>query len=132
MRAKATPFWSVVKVGGKTETTKMLMRYLAYLGGRKGTEGRTVEQQVLESNPVLKAFGNAKTVRNNNSSRFCKFVELQFDKHGKISRVTIRTYLLERSRVCQISDTERNYHCFYLLCAAPPEEDLIRNLRNLS
>ncbi|KAI3514595.1 hypothetical protein L1887_13140 [Cichorium endivia] len=52
---------------GKTETTKMLMRYLAYLGGRKGTEGRTVEQQVLESNPVLEAFGNAKTVRNNNS-----------------------------------------------------------------
>ncbi|CAL5425104.1 unnamed protein product [Camellia sinensis] len=113
---------------GKTETTKMLMRYLAYLGGRKGTEGRTVEQQVLEvkfmasSNPVLEAFGNAKTVRNNNSSRFGKFVELQFDKHGKISGAAIRTYLLERSRVCQISDTERNYHCFYLLCAAPPEE----------
>ncbi|KAL1547802.1 myosin-17-like [Salvia divinorum] len=55
---------------GKTETTKMLMRYLAHLGGRSGVEGRTVEQQVLESNPVLEAFGNAKTVRNNNSSRF--------------------------------------------------------------
>ncbi|KAK1264607.1 hypothetical protein QJS04_geneDACA017858 [Acorus gramineus] len=52
---------------GKTETTKMLMRYLAHLGGRSGIEGRTVEQQVLESNPVLEAFGNAKTVRNNNS-----------------------------------------------------------------
>ncbi|KAJ6742735.1 MYOSIN [Salix viminalis] len=52
---------------GKTETTKMLMRYLAYMGGRSGVEGRTVEQQVLESNPVLEAFGNAKTVRNNNS-----------------------------------------------------------------
>ncbi|KAJ6427554.1 hypothetical protein OIU84_023029 [Salix udensis] len=74
---------------GKTETTKMLMRYLAYLGGRSGVEGRTVEQQVLESNPVLEAFGNAKTVRNNNSSRF---------------------------------DPERNYHCFYLLCAAPLED----------
>ncbi|PSS09411.1 Myosin-9 like, partial [Actinidia chinensis var. chinensis] len=107
---------------GKTETTKMLMRYIAYLGGRKGTEGRTVEQQVLESNPVLEAFGNAKTVRNNNSSRFGKFVELQFDKHGRISGAAIRTYLLERSRVCQVSDPERNYHCFYLLCAAPPEE----------
>ncbi|XP_028077426.1 myosin-11-like [Camellia sinensis] len=95
---------------GKTETTKMLMRYLAYLGGRKGIEGRTVEQQVLESNLVLEAFGNAKTVRNNNSSRFGKFVELQFDKHGKISGATIRTYLLERSRVRQISNTERNYH----------------------
>nr|GEU97948.1 myosin-9-like isoform X1 [Tanacetum cinerariifolium] len=107
---------------GKTETTKMLMRYLAYVGGHKGSEGRTVEQQVLESNPVLEAFGNAKTVRNNNSSRFGKFVELQFDKNGKISGAAIRTYLLERSRVCQISDPERNYHCFYLLCAAPPEE----------
>ncbi|KAG5533006.1 hypothetical protein RHGRI_027295 [Rhododendron griersonianum] len=107
---------------GKTETTKMLMQYLAFLGGRKATEGRTVEQQVLESNPVLEAFGNAKTVRNNNSSRFGKFVEIQFDKHGRISGAAIRTYLLERSRVCQISDPERNYHCFYLLCAAPQEE----------
>ncbi|KAL5572417.1 hypothetical protein UlMin_022014 [Ulmus minor] len=107
---------------GKTETTKMLMRYLAYLGGRSGVEGRTVEQQVLESNPVLEAFGNAKTVRNNNSSRFGKFVEIQFDKNGRISGAAVRTYLLERSRVCQISDPERNYHCFYLLCAAPPED----------
>ncbi|KAF8392246.1 hypothetical protein HHK36_022588 [Tetracentron sinense] len=106
---------------GKTETTKMLMRYLAYVGGRVATEGRTVEQQVLESNPVLEAFGNAKTVRNNNSSRFGKFVEIQFDKHGRISGAAIRTYLLERTRVCQISDPERNFHCFYLLCAAPPE-----------
>ncbi|KAJ6858150.1 hypothetical protein NC652_040645 [Populus alba x Populus x berolinensis] len=107
---------------GKTETTKMLMRYLAFLGGRAATEGRTVEQQVLESNPVLEAFGNAKTVRNNNSSRFGKFVEIQFDKHGRISGAAIRTYLLERSRVCQVSNPERNYHCFYLLCAAPQEE----------
>ncbi|XP_076961004.1 uncharacterized protein LOC143637509, partial [Bidens hawaiensis] len=55
-------------------------------------------------------------------SRFGKFVELQFDKFGRISGAAIRTYLLERSRVCQVSDPERNYHCFYLLCAAPPEE----------
>ncbi|KAL7238287.1 hypothetical protein ACSBR2_004402 [Camellia fascicularis] len=107
---------------GKTETTKMLMRYLAFMGGRSNTEGRTVEQQVLESNPVLEAFGNAKTVKNNNSSRFGKFVEIQFDKYGKISGAAVRTYLLERSRVCQISDPERNYHCFYMLCAAPPED----------
>ncbi|GAV69100.1 Myosin_head domain-containing protein/IQ domain-containing protein/DIL domain-containing protein/Myosin_N domain-containing protein [Cephalotus follicularis] len=107
---------------GKTETTKMLMRYLAFMGGRSNTEGRTVEQQVLESNPVLEAFGNAKTVKNNNSSRFGKFVEIQFDKQGKISGAAVRTYLLERSRVCQVSDPERNYHCFYMLCAAPPED----------
>ncbi|XP_042053638.1 myosin-9-like isoform X1 [Salvia splendens] len=107
---------------GKTETTKMLMQYLAYLGGHKGGEGRSVEQQVLESNPVLEAFGNAKTVRNDNSSRFGKFVELQFDHHAKISGAAIRTYLLERSRVCQISEPERNYHCFYFLCAAQEGE----------
>ncbi|KAG7628941.1 Myosin N-terminal SH3-like [Arabidopsis thaliana x Arabidopsis arenosa] len=107
---------------GKTETTKMLMRYLAYFGGHTAVEGRTVENQVLESNPVLEAFGNAKTVKNNNSSRFGKFVEIQFDDVGRISGAAIRTYLLERSRVCQVSDPERNYHCFYLLCAAPPED----------
>lgn len=54
-------------------------------------------------------------------SRFGKFVEIQFDKHWKISGAAIRTYLLERSRVCQVSDPERNYHCFYMLCAAPAE-----------
>ncbi|WOH12673.1 hypothetical protein DCAR_0832180 [Daucus carota subsp. sativus] len=107
---------------GKTESTKMLMQYLAYMGGRAESEGRSVEQQVLESNPVLEAFGNAKTVRNNNSSRFGKFVEIQFDSRGRISGAAIRTYLLERSRVCQVSDPERNYHCFYMLCAAPPED----------
>ncbi|KAK8463506.1 hypothetical protein SEVIR_1G372100v4 [Setaria viridis] len=107
---------------GKTESTKMIMRYLAYMGGKAASEGRTVEKQVLQSNPVLEAFGNAKTVRNNNSSRFGKFVEIQFDQKGRISGAAVRTYLLERSRVCQISDPERNYHCFYMLCAAPPEE----------
>ncbi|KAK8532473.1 hypothetical protein V6N13_131799 [Hibiscus sabdariffa] len=107
---------------GKTESTKLLMQYLAYMGGRAAAEGRTVEQQVLESNPVLEAFGNAKTVRNNNSSRFGKFVEIQFDRRGRISGAAVRTYLLERSRVCQVSDPERNYHCFYMLCAAPPED----------
>ncbi|KAJ0735376.1 putative myosin ATPase [Helianthus annuus] len=120
---------------GKTESTKNLMQYLAYMGGRHGADERSVEQQVLESNPVLEAFGNAKTVRNNNSRftkafcgesfsygvRFGKFVELQFNEIGKISGAAIRTYLLERSRVCQVSDPERSYHCFYMLCAAPPE-----------
>lgn len=54
-------------------------------------------------------------------SRFGKFVEIQFDHKGRISGAAIRTYLLERSRVCQLSDPERNYHCFYMLCAAPQE-----------
>ncbi|CAM0943042.1 unnamed protein product [Alopecurus aequalis] len=107
---------------GKTESTKMIMRYLAYMGGKAASEGRTVEKQVLQSNPVLEAFGNAKTVRNNNSSRFGKFVEIQFDHNGRISGAAVRTYLLERSRVCQTSESERNYHCFYMICASSPEE----------
>ncbi|KOM46098.1 hypothetical protein LR48_Vigan06g140400 [Vigna angularis] len=120
--AIASSAYSGESGAGKTESTKMLMQYLAFIGGRAETEGRSVEQQVLESNPVLEAFGNAKTVRNNNSSRFGKFVEIQFDQKGRISGAAIRTYLLERSRVCQVSDPERNYHCFYMLCAAPKEE----------
>ncbi|KAH7440883.1 hypothetical protein KP509_03G015200 [Ceratopteris richardii] len=107
---------------GKTETTKLIMQYLAYMGGRAATDGRTVEQQVLESNPLLEAFGNAKTVRNDNSSRFGKFVEIQFDNSGRISGAAIRTYLLERSRVVQVTNPERNYHCFYQLCASEDAE----------
>ncbi|XP_019443127.1 PREDICTED: myosin-15-like isoform X2 [Lupinus angustifolius] len=103
---------------GKTETTKLIMQYLTYVGGRAAGDDRTVEQQVLESNPLLEAFGNARTVRNDNSSRFGKFVEIQFDSNGRISGAAIRTYLLERSRVVQITDLERNYHCFYQLCAS--------------
>ncbi|KAL9320396.1 hypothetical protein ACSQ67_012235 [Phaseolus vulgaris] len=115
---------------GKTETTKMLMRYLAFLGGRAATEGRTVEQQVLEFWKHLAMLklsgitipGKSYSWEVNKLFRFGKFVEIQFDKSGRISGAAIRTYLLERSRVCQISDPERNYHCFYFLCAAPQEE----------
>eukprot|EP00959_Pyramimonas_sp_CCMP1952_P197777 4136217-Pyramimonas_sp.AAC.1 len=106
---------------GKTETTKLIMQYLAYVGGRN-TEGRSVEQQVLESNPLLEAFGNAKTSRNDNSSRFGKYVEIQFDNSGRISGAAVRTYLLERSRLVQIADPERNYHIFYQLCAGASDE----------
>ncbi|TYG41165.1 hypothetical protein ES288_D12G153900v1 [Gossypium darwinii] len=81
----------------------------------------------LKSNPILEALGNAKTVRNNNSSHFGKFVEIQFDRRGRISGAAIRTYLLERSRVCQVFNLERNYHCFYMLCTAPPESGLRSN-----
>nr|FAA04056.1 TPA: myosin XI subclass 2 isoform 2 [Chara braunii] len=110
---------------GKTETTKQIMQYLAFVGGRTVGDNRSVEQQVLQSNPLLEAFGNAKTVRNNNSSRFGKFVEIQFN-NGKISGAAVRTYLLERSRVTQISTPERNYHCFYQLVAGASHEDAER------
>ena len=85
----------------------MLMRYLAYMEGRSVAKGRTIEQQILESNLVLEAFGDAKTVRNNNSSRFGKFVEIQFDQRRRISRATIRTYFPERSCVCQVPNPEK-------------------------
>ncbi|XP_062221813.1 protein OPAQUE1-like isoform X3 [Phragmites australis] len=111
---------------GKTETTKLIMQYLTYVGGRVALDDRMVEQQVLESNPLLEAFGNAKTVRNDNSSRFGKFVEIQFDASGRISGAAIRTYLLERSRVVQITDPERNFHCFYQLCASGKDAELYK------
>ena len=78
---------------------------------------------MLESNPLLEAFGNAKTVRNDNSSRFGKFVEIEFDATGRVSGASISTYLLERSRVVSINNPERSYHIFYQLCAgANPEQ----------
>ncbi|KAK9809830.1 hypothetical protein WJX72_000004 [[Myrmecia] bisecta] len=109
---------------GKTETSKLIMQYLAWMGNGGTQDGvQGVEQQVLESNPLLEAFGNAKTVRNDNSSRFGKFVEIQFNAAGRISGAAVRTYLLERSRVVQLTDPERNYHIFYQLCeGASPEE----------
>eukprot|EP00798_Chlamydomonas_sp_ICE-L_P027113 gene27113-2338_t len=108
---------------GKTETSKLIMKYLAYMGGQKGhSQERNVEEQVLESNPLLEAFGNAKTVRNDNSSRFGKYVELNFNKAGCISGACIRTYLLERSRVVSVNDPERNYHIFYQLCGGASSE----------
>ncbi|XP_056860126.1 myosin-15-like [Raphanus sativus] len=84
---------------GKTETTKLIMQYLTFVGGRAAVDDRSVEQQVLESNPLLEAFGNAKTVRNDNSSRFGKFVEIQFDANGRISGAAIRTYLLDSGEI---------------------------------
>jgi myosin V len=78
--------------------------------------------QVLESNPLLEAFGNAKTVRNDNSSRFGKFTDMQFDVSGNVSGAAISTYLLERSRVVSINNPERSYHIFYQLCAGSDSE----------
>jgi len=115
---------------GKTETSKLIMQYLAWMGGfidnnksKTAGNGRSVEQQVLESNPLLEAFGNAKTVRNDNSSRFGKFTEIQFNSAGRISGAAIRTYLLERSRLVSVSDPERNYHIFYQLCDGASDEE---------
>ncbi|KAI9334542.1 P-loop containing nucleoside triphosphate hydrolase protein, partial [Obelidium mucronatum] len=126
---------------GKTQSTKYIMQYLAIVDSlskidsvealmRPGTmsvakvKKSETEDAVLASNPILESFGNAKTTRNDNSSRFGKFVELFFSDPAsgqvRITGAKIRTYLLERSRLIFQPATERNYHIFYQLCAAVP------------
>ncbi|KDO26626.1 hypothetical protein SPRG_20562 [Saprolegnia parasitica CBS 223.65] len=97
---------------GKTETVKIMMHHLASVSGG-GEKGSTVIDQVLKSNPLLEAFGNAKTKRNDNSSRFGKFAQLQFDASGYLIGARCETYLLEKSRVVGQTQGERNYHIFY-------------------
>ena len=121
---------------GKTETTKFVMRFLA-LAGAGGTEASmsTIERQVLDSIPVLEALGNAKTLRNENSSRFGKYIELQFrppDAHGEASHseppaprlvgAHTHTYLLEKVRVVGQQQKERSFHIFYQILAAASKE----------
>ncbi|KAK8700420.1 hypothetical protein V6N13_018817 [Hibiscus sabdariffa] len=100
---------------GKTETAKIAMQYLAALGGGSG-----IEYEILKTNPILEAFGNAKTLRNDNSSRFGKLIEIHFSETGKICGANIQTFLLEKSRVVQCAEGERSYHIFYQLCAGAP------------
>ncbi|RLN72559.1 hypothetical protein BBJ28_00004451 [Nothophytophthora sp. Chile5] len=104
---------------GKTETTKILMNHLASIAG--GLNDSTIKK-IIEVNPLLESFGNAKTVRNDNSSRFGKFTQLQFDKAGILVGARCRTYLLEKTRVISHEAPERNYHIFYQLLAASESE----------
>ncbi|XP_053132451.1 unconventional myosin-XV isoform X2 [Hemicordylus capensis] len=101
---------------GKTEATKLILRYLAAVNQR-----RTATQQILEATPLLESFGNAKTVRNNNSSRFGKFVEI-FMEDGLICGAITSQYLLEKSRVVFQAKDERNYHIFYEMLAGLPAQ----------
>uniref|UniRef100_A0A6P7FRP1 Myosin heavy chain 95F n=1 Tax=Diabrotica virgifera virgifera TaxID=50390 RepID=A0A6P7FRP1_DIAVI len=103
---------------GKTESTKHLLKYLC---DNWGAEVGTLEKKILDANPVLEAFGNAKTTRNNNSSRFGKFIEVHFDNKFKVAGGHISHYLLEKSRICSTEGDERNYHIFYMLLAGAPE-----------
>ncbi|VDM38336.1 unnamed protein product [Toxocara canis] len=99
---------------GKTESQKQILRYLCHLYGEPNG---SVQQRILETNPILESFGNAKTDRNNNSSRFGKFVEVRFGKKSTIVGGMVSHYLLEKSRICGQNAAERNYHIFYQLIA---------------
>ncbi|NXJ32784.1 MYO6 protein, partial [Ciconia maguari] len=103
---------------GKTENTKFVLRYLTESYGT----GQDIDDRIVEANPLLEAFGNAKTVRNNNSSRFGKFVEIHFNEKNSVVGGFVSHYLLEKSRICVQGKEERNYHIFYRLCAGAPED----------
>ena len=102
---------------GKTECAKLCMKFIAYYFGNRGDTSSnevSLEDKILACNPVLEAFGNAKTVRNNNSSRFGKYIKIFINiVEKKIVGAFMETYLLEKSRVCVITKEERNYHIFY-------------------
>jgi len=127
---------------GKTETMKLALQYIAEVSGKRvqteevedGAEATaSLEERILKANPVMEAFGNAKTTRNNNSSRFGKWTEIKFDKGGAIIGGSIVNYLLEKSRVVTTGDEERNYHIFYQLfagCEKTMHEEGDANLMN--
>ncbi|XP_050394994.2 myosin heavy chain, striated muscle [Patella vulgata] len=109
---------------GKTENTKKVIMYFAHVAAMSQKEAKeeekdskkgSLEDQIVQANPVLEAYGNAKTTRNNNSSRFGKFIRIHFGTQGKISGADIEQYLLEKSRVTFQQPAERNYHIFYQL-----------------
>ena len=105
---------------GKTEAAKIILGYLA--GTQK--EFSSIASKVIDSNPILEAFGNAKTLRNDNSSRFGKFIQIHFDKARlKLQSASIENYLLEKSRIVTQLQGERNYHFFYQLCAGASDQE---------
>merc|ERR1719193_1052915 len=120
---------------GKTENTKKVIQYLAYVAASKpkgsshaptsndgGLNFGELEQQLLKANPILEAFGNAKTVKNDNSSRFGKFIRINFDASGYIAGANIETYLLEKARIIRQAPDERTFHIFYQLLTGASQE----------
>jgi len=113
---------------GKTEAVKMAMRYCA--AAKSGALDDTIQKAVLGANPVLEAFGNAKTVRNDNSSRFGRYMQLTVLKNGGITAGSVQNFLLEKARVVTQDKAERSYHIFYQMCkAATPEQKTKWKLR---
>merc|ERR1712066_844677 len=109
---------------GKTVNTKKVIQYFSLIAasGVKDPNKQSLEDQIVAANPAMEAFGNAKTTRNDNSSRFGKFIRIHFGATGKLSSGDIETYLLEKSRVTYQLEGERNYHIFYqVLSGRKPE-----------
>jgi myosin heavy subunit len=128
---------------GKTECTKLILQYMAEVSGKVGggaagkpeaeadddedaEELEGLEQRILQANPVMEAFGNAKTTRNNNSSRFGKLISMNLDKAGGIVGGSVINYLLEKSRVVHQTEAERNYHVFYQLLAGSEADPALK------
>ncbi|XP_053214006.1 unconventional myosin-IXb-like [Panonychus citri] len=107
---------------GKTESTNLLLHHLTALS-QKGSHGSGVEQTILGAGPVLEAFGNAKTKHNNNSSRFGKFIQVNYKENGMVHGAVVLKYLLEKSRIVSQAKNERNYHVFYYLLAGADSAD---------
>ena len=102
---------------GKTENTKKVITYLALVAasGKKQAKKVSLEDQIVATNPILESYGNAKTSRNDNSSRFGKFIRIHFTTSGKLTGCDIESYLLEKSRITEQQEVERSYHIFYQL-----------------
>merc|ERR1711963_513319 len=103
---------------GKTENTKKVITYLAMVAtgsGKKVEKKVSLEDQIVATNPILESYGNAKTARNDNSSRFGKFIRIHFTASGKLAGCDIVSYLLEKSRITEQQEVERSYHIFYQL-----------------
>jgi myosin heavy subunit len=105
---------------GKTEAMKICLTFICEVSVQKGQKvSDEVAIRLMQTNPVMEALGNAKTIRNNNSSRFGKHFDVQFSQNGAILGAFTSTYLLEKPRITQHMTGERNYHVFYMLCKAP-------------
>lgn len=107
---------------GKTEAAKRIMQYIASVSGGSDSSIQETKDMVLATNPLLESFGNAKTLRNNNSSRFGKYLELEFNAQGEPVGAHITNYLLEKSRVVGQITNERNFHIFYQFTKAAPQK----------
>ncbi|KAL4803036.1 P-loop containing nucleoside triphosphate hydrolase protein [Aspergillus unguis] len=107
---------------GKTEAAKRIMQYIASVSGGSDSSIQQTKDMVLATNPLLESFGNAKTLRNNNSSRFGKYLELEFNAQGEPIGANITNYLLEKSRVVGQITNERNFHIFYQFAKGAPQK----------